>query len=142
MRLRHLLLYRASLAIVPVGPSLPLHSYYLAGGLFFAVPDAAIAHWIFRESERCVSRRIWHGGSFPLAHLKPRSFRDGSACGRPSAICALLTKVFGTALFAVVLSIIFAFLVRSTVWTFGKLEAERAAVLARLHDPGTAAKTR
>jgi signal transduction histidine kinase len=43
-------------------------------------------------------------------------------------------QVFGTALFAVVLSIIFAFLVRSTVRTFGKLEAERAAVLARLHD--------
>jgi hypothetical protein len=39
----------------------------------------------------------------------------------------LYESAFGTALFAILLSILFAILVRWTVWTVGKLEAERAA---------------
>jgi signal transduction histidine kinase len=46
----------------------------------------------------------------------------------------LYESQFGTALFAITLCVLFVLLVRWTVWTVGKLESERAATNARLHD--------
>jgi signal transduction histidine kinase len=114
-------------SFVPMGPYTAALFLLLGGGLFFAVPDAPLAQiFAMNDARGALARRL-----FPLAILSTLFLGWLCMWGERHA---LYDKVFGTALFAVVLSIIFAFLVRSTVWTFGKLEAERAAVLAHLHD--------
>lgn len=99
----------------------------LAAGLFFAVPDAPLAQVFATNDPRGVlARRL-----FPLAVLITLVLGWLRTWGERHE---LYEGAFGTALFAIILSIIFAILVRSTVGTVGKLEAERATMVARLHD--------
>jgi signal transduction histidine kinase len=99
----------------------------LAAGLFFAVPDAPLAQ-VFATND---SRGIMARRFFPLAVLVTLVLGWLRTWGERHE---LYESAFGTALFAIMLTIIFALLVRWTVTTVGKLEAERATMVTRLHD--------
>ncbi|HEU0040590.1 MAG TPA: HAMP domain-containing sensor histidine kinase [Verrucomicrobiae bacterium] len=99
----------------------------LAGGLLFAVPHASLIEPFATDDPRGVlARRL-----FPLAVLLTLSLGWVCAFGVRHY---LFDDVFGIALYAISLSIFIVILVRWTVTVVGKLEAERAAINARLHE--------
>ena len=99
----------------------------LAGGLLFAVPHAPLIEPFATDDPRGVlARRL-----FPLAVLLTLFL--GWVCA--SGIRHYwFDDIFGIALYAISLSIFIGVLVRWTVTQVGKLEAERAAINARLHE--------
>jgi signal transduction histidine kinase len=99
----------------------------LAAGLFFARPETGFAQVFAKNDPRGVmARRL-----FPLAVLLILFLGWLRLWGERQGF---YESKFGTALFAITLSILFVILVRWTVWTVSKLEDERAIANARLHD--------
>jgi signal transduction histidine kinase len=99
----------------------------LAAGIFFAVPQSPLVEiFVTRDPRGVMARRL-----FPLAVLVTLSLGWVRAWGERNQF---YESEFGTALFAITLSILFVLLVRWTVWTIGKLEVERNTAHARLHD--------
>jgi len=99
----------------------------LAGGLLFAVPHASLMEPFATDDPRGVlTRRL-----FPLAVLLILFLGWVCVWGIRND---KFDDVFGIALYAIILSIFIAVLVRWTVAKLGKLEVERAAMNARLHE--------
>jgi signal transduction histidine kinase len=99
----------------------------LAAGLFFARPEAGFAQVFATNDPRGVmARRL-----FPLAVLLILFLGWLRLWGERHDF---YDSEFGTALFAITLSILFVILVRWTVFTVGKLEAEREIANARLQE--------
>jgi signal transduction histidine kinase len=119
--------FRGLASFVPMALHTATTFLILATGIFFAVPDSALAEvFITKDPRGVMARRL-----FPLAVLLIISLGWLRAWGERKQ---LYESEFGTALFAITLCILFVLLVRWTVWTIGKLELERAAAHARLHD--------
>ena len=99
----------------------------LAGGLLFAVPHAPLIEPFATNDPRGVlARRL-----FPLAVLLTLVLGWVCVWGERNA---QFDSAFGIALYAITLSILFVILLRWTVATVGKLEMERNAINARLHE--------
>jgi signal transduction histidine kinase len=99
----------------------------LAGGILFAVPHAPLIEPFATDDPRGVlARRL-----FPLTVLLTLFLGWACVWGIRHE---LFDDTFGIALYAVSLSIFFVVLVRWTVGTVGRLEAERVAINARLHE--------
>ncbi|MFL6590946.1 MAG: sensor histidine kinase, partial [Chthoniobacterales bacterium] len=100
---------------------------FLAGGLLFAVPHAPLIEPFATDDPRGVlARRL-----FPLAIFLILFLGWVCVWGVRHGV---FDNTFGTALYAISLSIFFVILIRWTVATVGKLEMERAEMTARLHD--------
>jgi signal transduction histidine kinase len=115
------------------GPFIPMTIHtsvafvLLAAGLFFAVPHAPLVEPFATADPRGVlARRL-----FPLAVLLTLFLGWVCVWGIRHDI---FNDIFGIALYAISLSILIGVLVRWTVTEVGKLEAERAAINARLHE--------
>jgi signal transduction histidine kinase len=99
----------------------------LAGGLLFAVPHAPLIEPFATNDPRGVlARRL-----FPLAVLLTLVLGWVCVWGERNA---WFDTNFGIALYAITLSVLFVILLRWTVATVGKLEIERDAINARLHE--------
>ena len=99
----------------------------LAGGILFAVPHAPLIEPFATDDPRGVlARRL-----LPLAVLLTLFLGWVCAWGIRNA---LFDQIFGIALYAISLSVFIGILVRWTVAEVGKLEVERAAINARLHE--------
>ena len=99
----------------------------LAGGLLFAVPHAPLIEPFATNDPRGVlARRL-----FPLAVLLTLVLGWVCVWGERND---WFDNNFGIALYAITLSILFVILLRWTVATVGKLEIERDAINARLHE--------
>lgn len=120
-------LFRGLASFIPMALHTAFTFLILAAGLFFARPAAPLAQVFAMNDPRGVmSRRL-----YPLAvlitlllgwlrvHGERREYYDSE---------------FGTALFAISLSVLLILLVRWTIGTVSKLESERALANARLHD--------
>lgn len=115
------------------GPFIPMTVHtsmafvLLAAGLFFAVPHAPLIEPFATADPRGVlARRL-----FPLAVLLTLFLGWVCVWGIRHDV---FNDIFGIALYAISLSILIGVLVRWTVTQVGKLEAERAAINARLHE--------
>jgi signal transduction histidine kinase len=114
-------------SFIPMAVHSAMTSLVLAVGLFFASSTAPLTQvFLANDSTGVLARRL-----FPLAVFVTLFLGWLRVWGEDHEI---YESRFGTALFAIVLSILFVILVRWTVRTVGKLEAERAAAYARLHD--------
>lgn len=101
--------------------------FVLSIGLFFAHRDTSVAEvFTANDSRGVLARRL-----FPLAVLATLFLGWARVYGER---LQLYENEFGTALFAITLTVLLIFLVRWTVRTIGRLETERAEALARLHD--------
>jgi signal transduction histidine kinase len=119
--------FRGMRSFIPMALHTAVTFLVLATGLFFARADSPLTEVFTTNDPRGVlARRL-----FPLAVLLTLLLGWLRVYGER---LELYESAFGTALFAIFLSILFAILVRWTVWTVGKLEAERAAATARLHE--------
>jgi signal transduction histidine kinase len=119
--------FRGMASFIPMAVHTATTFLILAAGLFFARPDAPLAQIFTANDPRGImARRL-----FPAAVLITLLLGWLRVHGER---LELYESEFGTALFAVTLSILFIILVRWTVGTVGKLEAERAAANARLHE--------
>jgi signal transduction histidine kinase len=119
--------FRGLASFIPMALHTALTFLILAAGLFFAVPESPLAQVFATNDPRGVlARRL-----FPLAVLLTLLLGWARVHGER---LELYESAFGSALFAITLSVLFVILVRWTVSTIGKLEAERAAANARLHE--------
>jgi signal transduction histidine kinase len=119
--------FRGLASFIPMAIHTATTFLIFAAGLFFAVPDGPLAQvFTNREPHGVMARRL-----LPLAVLLTICLGWLRVWGERHE---LYESAFGTALFAITLSVLFAILVRWTVWTVGKLEAERAAANARLQE--------
>src|ERR1043166_3398059 len=119
--------FRGLASFIPMALHTATTFLILAGGIIFAVPDGPLAEvFLTKESRGVMARRL-----FPLAVLLTLSLGWLRSWGEREGF---YESEFGTALFAITLSILFVLLVRWTVWTIGKLEVERNTAHARLHD--------
>ncbi len=99
----------------------------LAAGLFFAIPDTPLTQvFAAHDSRGVLARRL-----FPMAVLVTLFLGWLCIWGEGQE---LYEGAFGTALFSIMLVVILAILVRWSVRTMAELEAERAAVMTRLHE--------
>jgi signal transduction histidine kinase len=99
----------------------------LAAGLFFVVPNAALTEpFATKDPRGILARRL-----LPLAVFLTLSLGWLRVWAERHEF---FESAFGTVLYAITLSILFAILVRWTVTTVGRLEVERAAMNARLHE--------
>lgn len=120
-------LFRGLASFVPMALHTAVTFLILAAGLFFARAEAPLAEVFATNDPRGVmARRL-----FPLAVLLTLCLGWLRLWGERQGF---YESEFGTALFAITLSIVFVILVRWTVSTVAKLEAERAVANARLHD--------
>jgi len=114
-------------SFIPMALHTAITFFILAVGIFFAIPDAPMTQvFAMNDPRGTLARRL-----FPIAVVTTLSLGWLCVWGERHEF---YDKVFGTALFAVTLSLVFSILVRSAVWRVSQLEAERAAVLKRLHD--------
>jgi len=112
--------FRGLASFIPMALHTAVTFLILAGGLFFARPEAPLAKLFETQDPRGVmARRL-----FPLAVLLTLFLGWLRVWGERHG---LFDSAFGTALLAITLSILFVILVRWTVWTVSKLEMERAA---------------
>ncbi|MFN2541143.1 MAG: sensor histidine kinase [Chthoniobacterales bacterium] len=119
--------FRGLASFIPMAIHTATTFLILAAGLFFALPEAPLAQVFTNNEPRGVmARRL-----LPIAVLLTIFLGWLRVWGERHE---LYESAFGTALFAITLSILFAILVRWTVGTVGRLEAERAAVNARLQE--------
>ena len=101
--------------------------FVFSGGLFFAMPDAGLTEvFTTNDSRGVLARRL-----FPAAVLVTLVLGWVRLWGERHN---WFDSAFGTALYATSLSVLLAALVRWAVYATGKVEAERAAAQARLHD--------
>jgi signal transduction histidine kinase len=114
-------------AFIPMSLLTALAFLALAGGILFAVPHAPLIEPFATNDPRGVlARRL-----FPLTVLLTLFLGWVCVWGIRHDV---FDETFGIALYAVSLTIFFVVLVRWTVATLGKLELERAAMNAKLHD--------
>jgi signal transduction histidine kinase len=114
-------------SFIPMAVHSAITSLVLASGLFFASTTAPLTRvFLANDSTGVLARRL-----FPLAVFVTLFLGWLRVWGEDHEI---YESRFGTALFAIVLSVLFVILVRCTVRTVGKLETERATAYARLHD--------
>jgi signal transduction histidine kinase len=119
--------FRGLASFIPMAIHTATTFLILAAGMFFAVPDGPLAQIFTNNDPRGVmARRL-----LPMAVLLTIFLGWLRVWGERQG---LYESAFGTALFAITLSILFAILVRWTVGTVGKLEAERAAANVRLQE--------
>ena len=102
----------------------------LAAGIFFAVPHAPLPEPFATNDPREVLARVLRI-LFPLAVLLTLFLGWLCVWGERHQ---LYESAFGTALYAITLSFLFAVLVRWVVSALGKLEAEHAVASARLRE--------
>ncbi|HEX7516788.1 MAG TPA: HAMP domain-containing sensor histidine kinase [Chthoniobacterales bacterium] len=114
-------------AFIPMALHTAVTFLILAAGIFFAVPRAALVEPFVTNDPRGVLARIL----FPVAVLLTLFFGWLCVWGERHQ---LYESAFGTALYAIILSILLAVLVRFAVSAVGKLEAERAVANARLRN--------
>ncbi|MFN2542567.1 MAG: sensor histidine kinase, partial [Chthoniobacterales bacterium] len=113
--------------LIPMTMHTSIAFILLAGGLVFAVPHAPLIEPFATDDPRGVlARRL-----FPLAVLFTLFLGWVCAWGIRNS---MFDDIFGIALYAIILSIFIGILVRWTVAEVGKLEVERAAINARLHE--------
>lgn len=99
----------------------------LATGIFFASPDAvATRTFLSSDSTGVLARRL-----FPFAILVTLGLGWLRVCGESYQ---LYDTNFGTALYAIILSMLLVILIRWTIGTITKLEAARSTATARVHD--------
>ncbi len=114
-------------SFIPMAVHTAATFFVLAIGLFFARRDTALAEVFTANDPRGVlARRL-----FPLAVLATLLLGWARVHGERQA---LYDSEFGTALFAVTLTILLILLVRWAIRTIGQLEAERAEAIERLHE--------
>lgn len=119
--------FRGVASFIPMALHTALTFLVMAAGLFFAVPETPLAQVFATGDPRGVlARRL-----FPLAVLLTLFL--GWLCVYGERL-ELYENAFGTALFAITLSVLFVILVRWTVSTVGKFEAERTAANERLQE--------
>lgn len=119
--------FRGIASFIPMAVHTALTFLILAGGIFFARAEAPLAEvFATNDSRGLLARRL-----FPSAVLITLFLGWVRVHGERSE---LYESEFGTALFAITLSVLFVILVRWTVAAIGKLEEERAVANARLHD--------
>lgn len=119
--------FRGLASFIPMAVHTAITFLFLAGGLFFARPEAYLARVFASNDPRGImARRL-----FPLAVLLTLFLGWLRVYGERHEY---FDSEFGTALFAISLSILLVFLVRWTIRTVGRLETERARTNARLHD--------
>ncbi len=112
---------------VPMSLMAALAFLVLAGAILFAVPHAPVIEPFATDDPRGVlARRL-----FPLTVLLTLFLGWACVWGVRHGV---FDATFGIALYAVSLTIFFVVLVRWTVTTLGKLELERAAMNAKLHE--------
>jgi signal transduction histidine kinase len=116
--------------IIPTALHTAVTFLILAAGIFFAVPRAALAEPFATNDPREVLARILRI-LFPLAVLLTLFLGWLCVWGERHQ---LYESAFGTALYAIILSFLFAVLVRWVVSALGKLEAEHAVASALLRD--------
>jgi signal transduction histidine kinase len=114
-------------AFIPMALHTAVTFLILAAGIFFAVPHAALTEPFVTNDPRGVLARIL----FPAAVLLTLFFGWLCVWGERHQ---LYESAFGTTLYAIILSVLLAVLVRFAVSAVGKLEAERAVASARLRD--------
>ena len=116
--------------IIPVALYTAVTFLILAVGIFFAVPHASLPEPLAMNDPRERLARILRIG-FPLAVLLTLFLGWLCVWGERHQ---LYESAFGTALYAIILSFLFAVLVRWAVSATRKLEAEHAVANARLRD--------
>ena len=116
--------------IIPVALYTAVTFLILAAGIFFAVPHASLPEPLAMNDPRERLARILRIG-FPLAVLLTLFLGWLCVWGERHQ---LYESAFGTALYAIILSLLFAVLVRWAVSAVRKLEAEHAVANARLRD--------
>ncbi len=119
--------FRGNPAFIPMALHTALAFLVLAWGVFFASETAPLTQVFASDGPSGVmARRL-----FPGAIMLTLILGWLRVCGEQSE---LYDSEFGTALFATALSILFVILIRWTVGTVAKLEAERALANARLQE--------
>jgi signal transduction histidine kinase len=114
-------------AFIPMALHTAIVFLLLAGGVFFVSRSASLTQvFLSDQSSGILARRL-----FPLAVLVTLLLGWLWLWG---ARHELYDRAFGTALFAIALSIVLALLVRWAIWTIGRLEEERAAANLRLQE--------
>jgi signal transduction histidine kinase len=114
-------------AFIPMAVHTAATFLLLAAGLVFAVPHAALIEpFTTRNPRGVLARRL-----FPLVVLLILFLGWLRLWGERRE---LYDSAFGTVLFAIALSVLFVVLLRWTVATVGRLEAERDAMNTRLHN--------
>ena len=114
-------------AFIPMALHTAVVFLILALGVFFASRSAALTQvFLSDQPSGILARRL-----FPLSILLTLLLGWLRLWGDQHE---LYDNAFGTALFAISLCVLLALLVRWAVWTIGRLEAERAAANARLHE--------
>ena len=116
--------------IIPVALNTAVTFLILAAGIFFAVPRAPLPEPLATNDPREVLARILRI-IFPLAVLLTLFLGWLVVWGDRHQ---LYESAFGTALYAITLSFLFAVFVRWAVSVVGKLEAEHAVANARLRN--------
>ena len=116
--------------IIPTALHTAVTFLILAAGIFFAVPHALLTEPFATDDPRALLARILRIG-FPLAVLLTLFLGWLCVWGERHQ---LYESAFGTALYAIILSFLFAVLVRWAVSAVRKLEAEHAEANARLRD--------
>ena len=114
-------------AFIPMALHTAIVFLLLACGVFFVSRSASLTQvFLSDQPSGILARRL-----FPLAVLLTLLLGWLWLWG---ARHELYDSAFGTALFAIALSIILALLVRWAIWTIGRLEEERAAANLRLQE--------
>jgi signal transduction histidine kinase len=117
--------FRGLASFIPMALHTAITFLVLSAGLFFARPETGFAQvFISNDPRGVMARRL-----FPLAVLLTLFLGWLRVWGERQG---WYESAFGTALFAITLSVLFVVLVRWTVWTVGRLEAERKIINARL----------
>lgn len=116
--------------IIPTAFHTAVTFLVLATGIFFAVPRAPLPEPFATNDPREVLARILRI-LFPLAVLLTLFLGWLCVWGERHQ---LYESAFGTALYGITLSFLFAFFVRWAVSVVGKLEAEHAVATARLRE--------
>ena len=116
--------------IIPVALHTAVTFLILAAGIFFAVPRAPLAEPFATNDPREVLARILRI-LFPLAVLLTLFLGWLCVWGERHH---LYESAFGTALYAIILSFLFAVFVRWAISVVGKLEAKHAVANARLRE--------
>jgi signal transduction histidine kinase len=119
--------FRGLASFIPMALHTAVTFLLLSAGLFFARPDTGFAQvFTTNDPQGVMARRL-----FPLAVLLTLFLGWVRLWGERNG---WYESAFGTALFAIALSVVFVVLVRWTVWAVGKLEAERQITNARLQE--------
>jgi signal transduction histidine kinase len=114
-------------AFIPMAIHTAVVFLILALGVFFVSRSAPLTQvFLSNEPSGILARRL-----FPLAVILTLCLGWIRLWGERHD---LYDNEFGTALFAIALSILLAFLVRWAIWTIGRLEEERAAANLRLQE--------